>query len=72
MVLTSTNNLCFEQKYEKYQSFLSENFQFLEVKLSIYLNRHVFVMVLCLFVPNLESRDKINKNVLNAGCLLSL
>ena len=24
----STHNLCFEQKYEKYQSFLSENFQF--------------------------------------------
>ena len=24
--------------------FLSENFQFLEVKFSIYLNRHVFVM----------------------------
>ena len=40
----STYNLCFEQKYEKYQS-LSENFQFLEVKFSIYLNRHVFVMV---------------------------
>ena len=39
----STHNLCFEQKYEKYQ-FLSENFQFLEVKFSIYLNRHVFVM----------------------------
>ena len=38
------HNLCFEQKYEKYQSFLSENFQFLEVKFSIYLNRHVFVM----------------------------
>ena len=34
----------FEQKYEKYQNFLSENFQFLEVKLSIYLNRRVFVM----------------------------
>ena len=29
---------------KKYQSFLSENFQFLEVKFSIYLNRHVFVM----------------------------
>ena len=43
-VLTSTHNLCFEQKYEKDQSFLSENFQFLEVKFSIYLNRHVFVM----------------------------
>ena len=25
-------------------SFLSENFQFFEVKFSIYLNRHVFVM----------------------------
>ena len=44
-VLTSTHNLCFEQKYEKYQSFLSDNFQFLEVKFSIYLNRCVFVMV---------------------------
>ena len=45
-VLTSTDNLCFEQKYEKYQSFSSENFQFLEVKFSIYLNRRVFVMFL--------------------------
>ena len=44
MVLTSTHSLCFEQKYEKYQRFLSENCQFLEVKFSIYLNRHVFVM----------------------------
>ena len=45
----STNNLCFEQKYEKYQFFLfffflSENFQFLEVKFSTYLNRRDFVM----------------------------
>ena len=29
---------------KKYQSFSSENFQFLEVKFSIYLNRCVFVM----------------------------
>ena len=43
-VPVSTHNLCFEQKYEKYQRFLSENFQFLEVKFSIYLNRCVFVM----------------------------
>ena len=43
-VLTSTHNLCFEQKYEKYQNFLSKNFQFLVVKFSIYLNRRVFVM----------------------------
>ena len=40
------HNLCFEQKYEKNVSFfLSENFQFLEVKFSIFLNRRVFVMV---------------------------
>ena len=40
----STQNLCFEQKYEKYRSFLFEKFQFFEVKFSIYLSRHVFVM----------------------------
>ena len=27
-VLTSTQNLCFEQKYEKYSKFVSENFHF--------------------------------------------
>ena len=40
----STHNLCFEQKYDKYQNFLSENFHFLVVKFSVYLKRHVFVM----------------------------
>ena len=40
----STHNLCFEQKYKKYQIFLFENFQFLEVKFSFYLNRRVLVM----------------------------
>ena len=40
----STHNLCFKKKYEKYRCFLSENFQFLEVKFSIYLNRRVFIM----------------------------
>ena len=39
-----THNLCFEQKYEKYQFFLLENFHSLVVKFSVYLNRHVFVM----------------------------
>ena len=34
----------FEQNYEKYQNFLSENFNFWVVKFSVYLNRHVFVM----------------------------
>ena len=42
--LTNTHNLCFEQKYEKYQKILSENFHFVVVKFSIYSNRHVFVM----------------------------
>ena len=37
-------NLCFDQKYVKYRNFLSENFHFLVVKFSVYLNRHVFVM----------------------------
>ena len=32
----------------KISEFLSENFQFLVVKISIYLNRRVFVMILCL------------------------
>ena len=52
-VLTSTHNLCFEQKYEKYLTFLSENVQF-----SIYLNRHVFVM------PYLELCVGFHKRIL--------
>ena len=40
----STTIYAFEQKYEKYRSFLSDNFQFLEVKFSMYLNRRVFVI----------------------------
>ena len=46
----STHNLCFEQKYENYQRFLSESFQVLEVKFSLYLNRRVFVMF-CRTIP---------------------
>ena len=37
----STHNLCFEQKYEKYQNSL-----FLVVKFSVYLNKRIFVMFL--------------------------
>ena len=43
-VLTGIHNLCFEDKYEKYRNFLSENFEFLAVKFSLSLNRRVFVM----------------------------
>ena len=41
----STHNLCFEQNYEKYQNFLSENFHFVVVKFLVYLNRGVLIMV---------------------------
>ena len=34
---------------KKISEFLSENFQILEIKFSIYLNRHVFVMLLSCF-----------------------
>ena len=44
MVLTSTHNLFFDQEYEKYQIFWSENVHFFGVKFSVYLNRRVFVM----------------------------
>ena len=39
----STHNLCLSRKMKK-SEFLSENFQFLEVKFSICLNRRVFIM----------------------------
>ena len=48
--LTCTHNLCFEQKYEKYHNFLSENNRFLDVKFCIYLNRRVFVMEHSIFI----------------------
>ena len=44
MVLMSTHNPYFEQKFEIYQIFLSENFHFLVVKFSVYLNRHDFII----------------------------
>ena len=36
-----------KKKKKKIIIFLSESFQFLEVKFSIYLNRRVFVMIVC-------------------------
>ena len=45
----STHNLCFEQKYEKYHNFSSDNFHFLVKKFPVYLNRRVFIMIVILF-----------------------
>ena len=41
---THTHNLFFEQKYEKYRIFFIRKFSFFVVNVSVYLNRHVFVM----------------------------
>ena len=48
----STHNLCFEQNYERYQIFLSKNFQFLMVNFSMYLNRRVFFMQMILLADS--------------------
>ena len=59
----STHNLCFEQKYKKYQRFLPEKFRFLEVKFSIYLNRCVFVMLADdIFLFLIIASDKVVKS----------
>ena len=42
----STHNLSFEQNMINIRVFSSQNFQFLEVKFSLYLNRLVFKMVI--------------------------
>ena len=64
-VLTSTQNLCFERKYEKYQIFFSENFHFLVVKFSVHLNRRVYVMV---FGYKTSSNDSFVSYMLFCQC----
>ena len=60
-----THNLCFVQKFEKYQSFYLKIFSFLEVNVSVYLNRRVFVILADqrLKIPNptvcLEKKIKV-------------
>ena len=46
---------------KKYQNVLSEIFHFLVVKLSVYLNRHVFVMI-CMHV------DHLHREIFHAKC----
>ena len=43
------HNLCFEQKCKKISEFLSEYFHIFVVKLSVYLNTRVFVMMVVLY-----------------------
>ena len=65
----STHNLCFEQKHEKYQIFLSEILHFLVVKFSIYLNRHVVVMYFRESIRDGESPQYVPKILLFHGAL---
>ena len=74
----STHNLCFEQKDEKYQGFLSEKIQFFEVKCSIYLNGRVFVITAkwnsypfdsCRDKDRFDSHTFINSNFMAATLL---
>ena len=56
-------------EYEKYQNYLSENFQFLEVKVFIYLNRRVFVilnLIICLVLPRSFDELKTISFITNA------
>ena len=43
--LTGAHGLCFGRKYEEYQKFYLKNCHFLLVEFSVYLYRHVFVMI---------------------------
>ena len=56
--------------YEKFQDFLSENFHFLVLRFSVYLNRHVFVMktrVTSLYIPQYGKGSRLSLFGL-AGC----
>ena len=62
LISVKKHNLCFEQKYEKHQNLLSENFHFYWVKLSVYLNRYVFVMAYksgWILFPSFHTRETI-------------
>ena len=63
-------NLCFEQKYEKYQNYYLKIFRLLEVKFSIYFNRRVFVM--CIPIAYSESTDDWKKEMADIGKLNGL
>ena len=62
-ILTSTHNLCFGQKYEKYQNFYLKIFLFLVVNFFIYLNRRVVVMIstksFFLILPQIRTNDTV-------------
>ena len=48
----------FWAEIRKKSKFLSENFQFLVVKFSVYLNRHVFVMIIIFYYYYLKGNAK--------------
>ena len=68
----STNNLCFEQKYENYQNFSSESFHFLVVKFSMYLNRHVFIKFTSENIPSQISANISHKQLTHVVLMCKL
>ena len=63
-VLTSTHNLCFEQEYEKYQNFLSENFPFLVMKTNEQKTKTAYsVTLLALHCPRFCDIHHANKPI---------
>ena len=48
---------------KKYQNFLSENFHFLVGKFSVYLNRHVFLMILHLLLNQEEQLPVTDESI---------
>ena len=53
--------LIFLAEIRKISEFLSENFQFLEVKFSIYSNKRVFVMVIRVTLKVKSGRDSTGR-----------
>ena len=68
MVLTSTYNLYFDQKYEKYPNFYLKIFIFWWLKFSVYVNRLVFVM-LRTCTPSKDSDQSVNSAVSSESSL---
>ena len=60
------SDLCFEQKYERYQNFLSEIFHFyFVVNFSVYLNRLDFVMYLTWVGMLVQNQTMNNKQCIS-------
>ena len=58
----SNHNLCLSRNMKKMSEFLSENFHFLVVKFSVYLNRHIFVMTVSFVTQEFSATETENNS----------